>query len=89
MRKTLYIALGVGTPAVLLGLWFALSAGSTNTFFPPLSTILVRFQQLWIFAHFSSDVLLSLRNLVIGYAIAVVAGVGLGFLLAMMPRVRG
>jgi len=89
MRKTLYIALGVGTPVILLGLWFAVSAGSTNTFFPPLSTILVRFQQLWIFAHFSSDVLLSLRNLLIGYAIAVVAGVGLGFLLAMMPRVRG
>ncbi|GAB3264283.1 ABC transporter permease [Arthrobacter pigmenti] len=84
MRKTLYVALGVGTPILLLGLWWVVSAGSTNTFFPPLSDILVRFQQLWLFEHFASDVLPSLRNLLIGYALATVVGIGLGFVLALI-----
>lgn len=89
MRKTLYILLGVGTPVVLLAAWFVASAGSTNTFFPPLSFILERFQQLWLFDHFSSDILVSLLNLVIGFALAAVLGVGLGFVLAMLPTVGG
>jgi len=89
MRKQLHFGLGVGTPVLLLGLWFVLSAGSTNTFFPPLSTILVRFQQLWVFDHFGSDVLPSLANLLVGFAVAAITGVVLGFFLTFMPRLRG
>ncbi|MCI9889825.1 ABC transporter permease [Micrococcales bacterium 31B] len=88
MRKALLVTLGVATPIALLALWFAASASSTNTFFPPLSAILQRFRELWLFEHFTSDVLLSLRNLVVGYLIAVLVGIVLGFALAMLPRVR-
>ncbi|MCQ9162829.1 MULTISPECIES: ABC transporter permease [unclassified Arthrobacter] len=87
MRKTLYLVLGIGTPVILILAWFAVSAGSTDTFFPPLSYILERFQALWLFAHFQSDILVSLLNLVIGFALASVIGVGLGFVLAMLPKV--
>lgn len=88
MRRTLYMALGLGAPVLLLALWWVLSARSTSTFFPPLSDMLVRFQQLWLFDHFLSDVLPSLRNLVLGYALATVIGIGMGFVLALVRPAR-
>nr|WP_196837138.1 ABC transporter permease [Zhihengliuella flava] len=65
-----------------------MSANSTNAFFPPLSTILERFQELWLFDRFASDVLPSLQNLLTGYLIAVVLGVLLGFVIATVPVLR-
>ncbi|YCK83654.1 ABC transporter permease [Arthrobacter sp. D3-18] len=80
--------IGAGTPVLLLASWWFLSANSIDPFFPPLESILVRFQELWLFEHFQSDVLLSLGNLFIGFAIAAVAGIGLGFATALVPPVR-
>jgi sulfonate transport system permease protein len=80
--------LGVGTPVVLLALWWVLSDQSTNAFFPPLRIILERFQQLWMFQHFQSDILLSLGNLFTGFAIAAVLGITIGFVTALVPTVR-
>ena len=87
-RKLTNWTLGIGTPLLLIAAWGVSSQGSTNTFFPPLGMILERFQALWLFDHFGSDVMLSLRNLVIGYALATVIGVGLGFVTALVPVVR-
>lgn len=80
--------IGAGTPVVLLLAWWLVSAGSIDPFFPPLKDILLRFQQLWLFDHFQSDVLLSLGNLFIGFAIAAAGGVTLGFATALVPQVR-
>ena len=80
-------ALGVGTPLALVALWWTLSADSADTFFPPLATILERFQQLWLFDHFGSDVLLSLGNLLAGFLLAAVAGIAVGFVTALLPAV--
>jgi ABC-type nitrate/sulfonate/bicarbonate transport system permease component len=87
-RKQINWILGVGTPVLLVATWWIASRNSTNTFFPPLTAILERFQALWLFEHFSSDVLLSLRNLILGYALATVLGVGIGFVTALVPAVR-
>jgi sulfonate transport system permease protein len=87
-RKLTNWTLGIGTPLLLVAAWGVFSQGSTNTFFPPLGMILERFQALWLFEHFGSDVMLSLRNLVIGYVLATVIGVGLGFVTALVPVVR-
>lgn len=87
-RKAINWSLGVGTPLAIVLLWWTLSSTSTNTFFPPLSNILERFQALWLFDHFTSDVLLSLRNLALGYALATIIGVGLGFIIALIPVAR-
>jgi sulfonate transport system permease protein len=87
-RKLINWILGVGTPLLLVAAWWLTSQESTNTFFPPLSAILDRFQALWLFDHFGSDVMLSLRNLALGYALATVIGVGLGFITALVPVVR-
>lgn len=73
----------VGVPILILAVWWVVSASSTNPFFPPLQTILKRFQELWIFANFASDILPSLANLVLSYVLAVVIGVGLGTLLGL------
>ncbi|MFJ4207307.1 ABC transporter permease [Paenarthrobacter sp. NPDC089675] len=89
--KTLTIRrwlVGAGTPVLLFAAWWLSSAGSIDPFFPPLQDILVRFQQLWLFDHFQSDVLLSLGNLFVGFMIAAVCGVALGFATALVPPVR-
>ncbi|MGF6833729.1 sulfonate transport system permease protein [Paenarthrobacter sp. TE4293] len=80
--------LGAGTPVLLLMAWWFLSADSIDPFFPPLESILVRFQELWLFDHFQSDVLLSLGNLFFGFGIAAVVGIALGFATALVPPVR-
>ncbi|MFD1212905.1 ABC transporter permease [Arthrobacter sp. GCM10027362] len=87
-RKLINWTLGVGTPLLVVAAWWAASLNSTNTFFPPLGAILERFRALWLFDHFGSDVMLSLGNLVIGYVLATVIGVGLGFVTALVPVVR-
>ncbi|MGP0222933.1 MULTISPECIES: ABC transporter permease [unclassified Paenarthrobacter] len=79
---------GAGTPVLLLVAWWLLSARSIDPFFPPLQDILLRFRQLWLFDHFQSDVLLSLGNLFLGFVIAAVGGVALGFATALVPQVR-
>jgi ABC-type nitrate/sulfonate/bicarbonate transport system permease component len=86
-RPVLWL-LGIGTPALLLAVWWLASANSTDTFFPPLADIVDRFQALWLFDHFGSDVLVSLRNLVLGYAIAALAAVAVGFVTALAAPVR-
>ncbi|WP_102159447.1 ABC transporter permease [Zhihengliuella halotolerans] len=87
-RRTLNLALGIGAPVAVIAAWWVLSANSTNAFFPPLARIMDRFQALWLFDRFASDVLLSLGNLAIGYTISVVAGVVLGFVIATVPVLR-
>ncbi|GAA3677971.1 ABC transporter permease [Arthrobacter ginkgonis] len=87
-RKLANWILGVGTPLLVVAIWWVASENSTSAFFPPLDAILERFQALWLFDHFGSDVMLSLRNLVIGYALATVIGVVLGFVTALVPVVR-
>lgn len=80
--------IGIGTPVALLALWWTASDQSTNAFFPPLRIILERFQQLWLFEHFQSDILLSLGNLFTGFGIAAVVGISIGFVTALVPTVR-
>ncbi|GAB4099684.1 ABC transporter permease [Sinomonas halotolerans] len=80
--------LGTATPVACAVLWWAGSAESANPFFPPLASILGRFEDLWLFDHFGSDVLVSLGNLAVGYVLAVVIGVVLGFLFATVAPVR-
>lgn len=87
-RHLLNMALAIVAPLLLILAWFSTSAQSSNAFFPPLSEILLRFNDLWIFEHFVSDIIPSMRNLLIGFVVAVVLGVALGFILATVPLLR-
>jgi ABC-type nitrate/sulfonate/bicarbonate transport system permease component len=68
----------IGLPSVLIALWWALSAGSTSYFWPPLSAIVEAFPRTWTADPLQHDVLPSLARLAIGYLAALVAGIALG-----------
>jgi ABC-type nitrate/sulfonate/bicarbonate transport system permease component len=68
-------------PVLLLVGWWVLSADSETYYWPPLSTILERFPDVWFGDRIQDDILPSVGRLLVGYAGAVVLGVGLGVLL--------
>lgn len=72
-------------PVVAVAVWWVVSRDSTSAFFPPLPEILGVFRETWLFAHFGTDVLASLKRMFAGYALAVVIGIGVG---ALLGRVR-
>lgn len=85
-RRSRLVLLELWLPVLLVSLWWLASRDSTSTFFPPLSDILVRTRELWLFEHARSDLLPSLRNLALGYGIALVLGVTGGLLLGLAGR---
>jgi ABC-type nitrate/sulfonate/bicarbonate transport system permease component len=68
----------IAVPVALLVAWQLWTAHANSQFFPRLSTILVEFQDLWLFSHFQSDVVPSLVRIGVGFAIACLAGIALG-----------
>ena len=77
------VLLAVGLPAVVVAVWWVLSAGSTSYFNPPLSVIVGTFGDTWFSAPFEQsrfvqDVVPSVLRLLAGYAVALVVGVVLG-----------
>ncbi|MBD0418258.1 ABC transporter permease subunit [Streptomyces sp. TRM S81-3] len=87
-RPLLRIVLVFALPAVLVGVWWAASAGSEDVYWPPLGTILRTFPEVWTGERWRGDVLPSVLRLAAGYALAAVAGVALGTLVGSRRRVR-
>lgn len=87
-RRLRIILTEIWLPIVLIAAWWVWSAQADEAFFPPLSNILTRFREMWLFDLFISDVIPSLLNLAIGFAIASVVGVALGVLLARSATIR-
>jgi ABC-type nitrate/sulfonate/bicarbonate transport system permease component len=81
------MTLALGLPAVLFALWWLGSEGSTSFYAPPLRKILLAFGPTWL-PRLTSDVLPSIGRLLLGYAGAVVLGVGVGLPLGSLPRLR-
>lgn len=81
-RRMLLRTVTVTVPVALLLLWWFGTAGSTDPYTPAASRVIDRFSSIWLSSSFVTDALPSLRNLVVGLAISVVAGVGLGALIA-------
>jgi len=84
MRRILVVS---WLPVGLVAIWWFASASSTSLFFPPLRDIVAETRRLWFFDHLRTDLLPSLSTLAIGYAVAVVAGVGIGLVLGLLPRI--
>ncbi|MEV7480036.1 ABC transporter permease [Streptomyces halstedii] len=82
------LVMALGLPIVLFVLWWVLSADSTSFYMPPLADILSEFRELWLGSAVGSDVVPSLTRLAIGFAVAVVGGVGLGVLLGSVEVLR-
>ncbi|MCR1784987.1 ABC transporter permease [Nocardioides carbamazepini] len=73
---------------VVLALWWVLSSGSTSFYFPPLSEIWARFQELWLFDRVPTDVWPSLRNFGLAIVLSCAVGIPLGVVLGSLRRVR-
>jgi ABC-type nitrate/sulfonate/bicarbonate transport system permease component len=87
VARLLRVAALLALPALLFALWWILSDGSKSFYLPPLRTIVGVFGPTWA-ARLTTDVLPSVARLLIGYAGAVVLGVGLGVVLGGAPRLR-
>jgi len=72
------ITLEIAVPLAILGAWQAYTVHLDSSKFPRLSTILVEFRRMWLFAQFNEHVVPSLERIAAGFAIAVVIGVALG-----------
>jgi ABC-type nitrate/sulfonate/bicarbonate transport system permease component len=81
-------ALALALPAAIVLAWWYGSAGSTDFYRPPLSRILVAFRDTWLGARLQTDVLPSLIRLLLGYALALLVGVGLGVAIGSSRSLR-
>jgi ABC-type nitrate/sulfonate/bicarbonate transport system permease component len=68
---------------VALELWLPLSADSSSLYFPPLSEIMRHFGDTFLGGDAGKTLRPSLTHLFLGYAIAIVVGVGGGVLIGM------
>jgi len=82
------VALQLVVPVALVALWWWTSAGSTSTFYPPLSQVLHSLREDWLFKQVGSDLVPSLTRFTLGYLGSVAIGVSLGVLIGLAPRVR-
>jgi ABC-type nitrate/sulfonate/bicarbonate transport system permease component len=82
------ILLEAWLPVGLIVLWWFASAHSTNPFWPPLQDIWHTVKATWLFDRFDSDLIPTMKRVLIGFAVAVVIGVGFGALLGASPLLR-
>lgn len=87
-RRLAAILIEAWLPIVLVTTWWFATENSTSIYFPPLRTILERFQDLWLFERVPTDVAFSLTNLALGLAAGLVAALAAGVVLGLMPRVN-
>ncbi|WP_327319215.1 ABC transporter permease [Streptomyces sp. NBC_01235] len=87
-RVLLRLLYTLALPAVLVALWWVVSDGSTNVYWPPLRTILKALPDVWTGERLRADVRPSVLRLVSGYATAAVVGIALGTVIGSYRRVR-
>ncbi|MFV0375148.1 ABC transporter permease [Microbacterium sp.] len=81
LPKGLLISTELLVPVLLLVIWWVASAGSTNTFLPPLQAILERLVTVVGTPQFWGDLGSSVGNLLLSFVLACVIGVLLGIFL--------
>lgn len=87
-RSFRFLVLEVGTTLLIVALVWIWTSDSRSVAIAPLPDILSQFKREWLFSRVGSDLLPSLKRLVGGYAIAVIFGATVGFLLGLYRPVR-
>lgn len=75
------------SPVLIVAIWWVWSASADSFFFPPLSEILVAFQENWLFERTTSDLVASLQRFGLGYVLSVVLGVSIGAVLGLSKTI--
>ena len=76
-------------PIGLIAIWWVLSGIYNSSYFPPLQDILVSTWEIWIVAGgVLTDLWPSFLRILLGFSIALVAGIALGTLFGLMPAVE-
>jgi sulfonate transport system permease protein len=88
MRPATRFLVRLALPAVVFVAWWFLSADSTSPYFPPLSQSMEQFVEAWFFDRFFSDLVPSIWRFVSGLALGTTAGLVLGTLMGLQPRLR-
>jgi ABC-type nitrate/sulfonate/bicarbonate transport system permease component len=81
--RALKVAAEIVVPIAIVALWQVWAMHRDDVKFPPPWTILEKFQDLWLFAEFSTQVVPSLERIGLGFAIAVVVGILIGIPLGL------
>ncbi len=90
LRLDLANGSGVQMAALVTGLvlWQLGGMALHQPWLPPLSDVLAKIGGLWAEGELQAPLVESLINLVVGYGISVVVGVGFGTLMALFPKVN-
>ncbi|GAA3388017.1 ABC transporter permease [Cryptosporangium minutisporangium] len=75
-------------PVILIGVWWAASAGGQNFYLPTPDAVVRAFGPTWTPATLRADVLPSVVRLLAGFAIAGLVGVAAGTAIGLSPRLR-
>lgn len=86
--KRFYLAVEIATTLFIIAVAWWYTATHQSYAVVTVPEMLRRFRETWLFARFSSDFLPSLERLALGYSIAVVGGVALGFGLGLSRTLR-
>ncbi len=81
--EALKIAAEIAVPVAIVLVWEQWARSADSQFWPPPSTILSQFRDLWLFAQFRSDVVPSLMRILLGFAIGSAIGIALGIPLGL------
>jgi ABC-type nitrate/sulfonate/bicarbonate transport system permease component len=87
-RRLLELALETAVPIAIVAVLWVWTASSDTFYYPPLSDVLDRFADTWVFERLGSDVWPSLRRMFIGYALAVLVAILAGTVLGSSPTLR-
>ena len=87
-RRVLKVVAEIAVPLAIVGLWQLWATNRDDPKFPPPSTILAKFQDMWLFSEFGTHVVPSLERIGLGFLIAVVAGIAIGIPLGLSRPAR-
>ena len=89
MKRLKSFAWEIWLPIVLIIAWLVLSAGSKSFYFPALSSILQKTQEVWFFNGIVENLLPSLVRILAGFGLGLLVGVVAGTMLGLLPRIEG
>lgn len=88
MKVLRKFGIGLIVPIIVVVAYTLWTTSTPNPFFPTPDAIAAQFQALWLFDRFLSDVVPSLTNLIVGYALASVFGIAAGLAIGRINLLR-